>query len=73
MTDEVRMRDAERFALETAGGLFAGRALVLGNIERIEPPNQEARAPSEHSFGIVWGCRPRPSRPVSLPCSRGNG
>jgi len=43
VTDEVRMRDAERFALETAGGLFAGRALVLGNIERIEPPNQEAR------------------------------
>lgn len=45
VTDEVRMRDAERFALETAGGLFAGRALVLGNIERIEPPNQEAQAP----------------------------
>ncbi|WP_260465651.1 monovalent cation:proton antiporter-2 (CPA2) family protein [Stutzerimonas stutzeri] len=72
VTDEVRMRDAERFALETAGGLFAGRALVLGNIERIEPPNQEARAPSEHSFGIVWGCRRRPSRSGSLPCSRGS-
>ncbi|MBG0841249.1 monovalent cation:proton antiporter-2 (CPA2) family protein [Pseudomonas stutzeri] len=43
VTEEVRMRDAERFALETAGGLFAGRALVLGNIEHIEPPNQEAR------------------------------
>ncbi len=41
--DEVRKRDAERFALETSGGLFAGRALVLGNIERIDPPNQEAR------------------------------
>lgn len=41
--DEVRKRDAERLALETAGGLFAGRALVLGNIERIEPPNHEAR------------------------------
>lgn len=43
VTDEVRMRDAERFALETTGGLFAGRALVLGNIERIDPPNHEAR------------------------------
>ncbi|MGF0337257.1 monovalent cation:proton antiporter-2 (CPA2) family protein [Ectopseudomonas toyotomiensis] len=43
VTEEVRMRDAERFALETTGGLFAGRALVLGNIEHIEPPNQEAR------------------------------
>lgn len=41
--EEVRKRDAERFALETAGGLFAGRALVLGNIERIDPPNHEAR------------------------------
>lgn len=44
--DEVRKRDAERFALETAGGLFAGRALVLGNIERIDPPDravQDAR------------------------------
>ncbi|MNK11125.1 Glutathione-regulated potassium-efflux system protein KefC [compost metagenome] len=35
---EVRSRDAERFALETTGGLFAGRALVLGNIEYIPPP-----------------------------------
>jgi glutathione-regulated potassium-efflux system ancillary protein KefC/glutathione-regulated potassium-efflux system protein KefB len=38
--DEVRKRDAERFALETSGGLFAGRALVLGDIERIDPPNR---------------------------------
>lgn len=28
---DVRRRDAERFDLETAGGLFAGRALILGN------------------------------------------
>ncbi len=41
--DEVRKRDAERFTMETSGGLFAGRALVLGNIERIDPPNHEAR------------------------------
>jgi hypothetical protein len=34
----MRNRDAERFALETTGGLFAGRALVLGNIEYIPPP-----------------------------------
>lgn len=43
VTDEVRTRDAERFALETSGGLFAGRALVLGNIERIDPPSPGAR------------------------------
>jgi monovalent cation:proton antiporter-2 (CPA2) family protein len=30
----VRRRDAERFDLEVAGGLFAGRALVLGNMAR---------------------------------------
>lgn len=42
VTDEVRTRDAARFALETSGGLFAGRALVLGNIERIDPPAPEA-------------------------------
>lgn len=41
--DEVRKRDAERFTLETSGGLFAGRALVLGNIERIDPPNHKVR------------------------------
>lgn len=30
----VRQRDAERFELEVAGGLFAGRALVLGNVAK---------------------------------------
>lgn len=43
---EVRNRDAERFALETTGGLFAGRALVLGNIEYIPPPKHEEEKPS---------------------------
>lgn len=38
LMDEVRTRDAERFALETSGGMFAGRALVLGNIDHIAPP-----------------------------------
>ncbi|QTD44794.1 monovalent cation:proton antiporter-2 (CPA2) family protein [Ottowia testudinis] len=38
ITDDVRRRDAERFALEIAGKPFAGRALVLGNIDHIEPP-----------------------------------
>jgi glutathione-regulated potassium-efflux system ancillary protein KefC/glutathione-regulated potassium-efflux system protein KefB len=37
----VRGRDTERFALETAGGVFAGRALLLGNIERIDPPRHD--------------------------------
>lgn len=42
---QVRSRDAERFALETAGGMFAGRALVLGNIEHIPPPKHDASQP----------------------------
>ena len=36
LADKLRQRDAERFALETSGGSFAGRALVLGNIDYIE-------------------------------------
>lgn len=30
--NEVRCRDAERLVLETTGGLFAGRDLILGNL-----------------------------------------
>lgn len=44
LMDEVRRRDAERFALEVAGGMFAGRALVLGNIESIDSPSEKAAA-----------------------------
>jgi glutathione-regulated potassium-efflux system protein KefB len=43
LTDDVRNRDAERFTLETAGGTFAGRALLLGNIERIDPPRHKRK------------------------------
>ncbi len=43
LTDDVRSRDAERFTLETAGGTFAGRALLLGNIERIDPPRHKRK------------------------------
>ncbi len=44
LLEQVRSRDAERFALETAGGMFAGRALVLGNIEHIAPPRHDDEA-----------------------------
>ncbi|WP_298018106.1 monovalent cation:proton antiporter-2 (CPA2) family protein [uncultured Castellaniella sp.] len=46
LVGEVRDRDAERFALETAGGTFAGRALVLGNIDRIDPPRHDRKPAS---------------------------
>ncbi|MFN7123138.1 MAG: potassium transporter, partial [Hydrogenophaga sp.] len=32
--EHLRRRDAERMDMEAAGGLFAGRALVLGNAAR---------------------------------------
>jgi glutathione-regulated potassium-efflux system protein KefB len=38
ISDGVRQRDAERFALEVAGKPFAGRALLLGNIDHVAPP-----------------------------------
>ena len=39
--EALRRRDAERFVLETNGGLFAGRALLLGNIDYVPPPPPE--------------------------------
>lgn len=38
---ELRRRDAERFVLEANGGPFAGRALLLGNIDYVPPPSHE--------------------------------
>ncbi|MGB3068021.1 MAG: monovalent cation:proton antiporter-2 (CPA2) family protein [Ottowia sp.] len=43
LESQVRSRDTERFALETAGGTFAGRALLLGNIDRIDPPRHDTK------------------------------
>ena len=39
LTADVRHRDAERHALETSGDRFAGRALLLGNVEHVAPPS----------------------------------
>ncbi|MCR6654130.1 MAG: NAD-binding protein [Cellvibrionaceae bacterium] len=41
LVEQVRSRDSERVVREASGGPFAGRALVLGNIERIDPPNHD--------------------------------
>jgi voltage-gated potassium channel Kch len=40
----VRRRDAERFELEVAGGMFAGRALVLGNVAKRQPQVEASAA-----------------------------
>ena len=47
LMEQVRQRDAERFALEVAGGMFAGRALVLGNIEHIAPPKHDGASQTQ--------------------------
>jgi glutathione-regulated potassium-efflux system protein KefB len=59
---EVRRRDAERVALELAGGLAAGRDLLLGNVPRptpFTPPRRPAQALSEET-AVVTGAEPAP-------------
>lgn len=46
ITERVRKRDTERFELEDVSGVFAGRALLLGNIEHIDPPDHSRDAAS---------------------------
>ncbi|MNL85561.1 hypothetical protein D3C87_2139130 [compost metagenome] len=36
--EDVRRRDSERFALETADGIYAGRDLIHGNTPRGDVP-----------------------------------
>ena len=42
--EELRRRDAERFALEVAGGIGAGRELMRGNVPRPTPFTKPKRA-----------------------------
>ncbi|MPZ38586.1 MAG: potassium transporter [Rhizobiales bacterium] len=48
--EDIRRRDAERFALETTGGLLAGRDLLHGNVPQpvpfTKPKRQRAAEPS---------------------------
>ena len=45
--EHLRRRDAERMDLEAAGGLFAGRQLVLGNqVKKQQAQAQDAQAPA---------------------------
>ncbi len=45
--EHLRRRDAERMDLEAAGGLFAGRQLVLGNqVKKAHAEGQDAQAPA---------------------------
>jgi glutathione-regulated potassium-efflux system protein KefB len=44
ITDEIRRRDAERFSLEIAGGIGAGRGLMRGNMPKPTPYTKPKRA-----------------------------
>jgi glutathione-regulated potassium-efflux system protein KefB len=44
ITEELRRRDAERFALEVAGGIGAGRDLMHGNVPKPTPFTKPKRA-----------------------------
>ncbi len=44
IVDEIRRRDAERFALEIAGGIGAGRGLMRGNMPKPTPYTRPKRA-----------------------------
>jgi glutathione-regulated potassium-efflux system protein KefB len=52
IVDEIRRRDAERFTLEVAGGIGAGRGLMRGNLPKPTPYTKPKRA------GQVMGEQP---------------
>lgn len=59
---DVRRRDAERFQLELAGGLGAGKALMRGNTAKPTPftaPSREARALSEETAVVTQAEEPQ--------------
>ncbi|MBN8480824.1 MAG: cation:proton antiporter [Xanthomonadales bacterium] len=58
---EVRRRDTERFELDVAGGLAAGRHLLLGNAPKPTPfttPTRRSRALSEETAKVTQGGPP---------------
>ena len=56
--EDVRERDAERFELQLAGGIEAGRALFRNNTTTPQPtpftvPRREGRALSEETADVI--------------------
>jgi glutathione-regulated potassium-efflux system protein KefB len=54
--EEIRRRDAERFALEMTGGIQAGAALLHGNAPKplpLVPPTRPAQALSEETAAVT--------------------
>ena len=53
--EHIRRRDGERFALETAGGLLAGRDVLYGNVPKPVPfttPRRSRAAAAEGTDGV---------------------
>lgn len=56
--EDVRDRDAERFELQLAGGIEAGRALMRGNMQTPQPtpftvPRREGKALNEEAAEVI--------------------
>jgi glutathione-regulated potassium-efflux system protein KefB len=56
--EDVRRRDEQRFDLQLAGGLAAGRALMRGNLETPQPaplvtPQREGKALNEEAAEVI--------------------
>ena len=58
---EVRRRDSERFQLDVAGGLGAGRHLLLGNVPKPTPytvPTRRSQPLSDETAKVAAGSEP---------------
>lgn len=67
ITTDVRRRDSERFELELAGGIGAGRDLLIGNAPRPTPlttPTRPARPLSAETAALTGGKKPPPAGPA---------
>jgi glutathione-regulated potassium-efflux system protein KefB len=56
--EDVRRRDEQRFELQVAGGLAAGRALMRGNVQTPQPaplvtPQREGKALNEEAAEVI--------------------
>ena len=63
ITADIKRRDAERFELQIAGSISAGRDLLHGNVEKPKPapltqPKQAARPLSEETAAVTAGAAP---------------
>mgnify|MGYP000843841076 CR=1 FL=1 len=67
LIENVRRRDAERFEMQVAGGIYAGTALLKGNTPVPTPlstPRQEGRGLSEETEEMIRRAREKDTKPA---------